>query len=177
MYHSFFRSDFAQWTNNITVSNYPGAFGYVPAPSAWTTTAFSLIPTATYIPTLYTPAANITYANGTRTDCGTYLDGSDYQMDLTNTSFANGCEVAMLVFDFTLDELANWNPSLGNITTSNCSFLENTYYCVDWSNIVASSTISTQSAMPTAVSPSHLALRATCLGPSLSRFNSVPRQH
>lgn len=149
--------------DSSTVSNYPGAFGYVPPVPSYTTTPFTSLPTATYIPDLYVPAnANLTFANGTRTDCGYYIDGSNYQNDVTNTSFSNNCELAASVYGATMDELVLWNPSLGNASDTNCSFLADTKYCVDWSALAATET--TMSALPTAV--------RFFLGGFLSRFRN-----
>ena len=137
--------------NISTVSNYPGAFGYVPPVPSYTTIPFTSLPTATYIPDLYvSPGANISIASGTRTDCGSYIDGSDYQADVTNTTFANNCQLAAAVYGTTMDNLVLWNPSLGNASDTSCSFQLNTRYCVAWSALSPSATA--LAALPTAVS-------------------------
>lgn len=94
---------------SFSVSNYPGAPGYISS-VAYTTTPASLLPTATYIPALYV-GPNLTYANGTRTDCSRYLDGTKYQQDLSNTTFASTCDLALSVFGIQFADLTLWNPS------------------------------------------------------------------
>ena len=134
------------------MSNYPGAPGYVGSIPAWTTVPASSLPTATYIPALYM-GPNVTYANGTRTDCTTYIDGSDYQEDISNTTFASQCDLALAVFGISFVDLATWNPSLAGSSISNCSFAQNESYCVRWSSIDVTTTGSVYpTAMPTGVS-------------------------
>ncbi|KAK3933774.1 hypothetical protein QBC46DRAFT_462929 [Diplogelasinospora grovesii] len=134
------------------MSNYPGAPGYVGTIPPWTTVPASSLPTATYIPALYV-GPSITYANGTRTDCATYIDGSDYQDDLSNTTFSSQCDLALAVFSISFTDLTLFNPSLADASISNCSFAQNVSYCVRWSSAEPSTTGNVYpTALPTGVS-------------------------
>lgn len=118
----------------VAVNDYPGAPGYVSPTSTSNVTivAFSSLPDATYIPALYN-ATNVTYANGSRTDCEAYVDGSDYQTNLTGTFYDNNCQLVANTYSITLDTLGFWNPSLGNTSDIDCAFQSSQYYCVAWS--------------------------------------------
>ncbi|KAF2994019.1 hypothetical protein E8E14_001179 [Neopestalotiopsis sp. 37M] len=133
------------------ISNYEGAPGYISS-VAWTTTVDpSSLPTATYIPDQYVSEV-ITYANGTRTDCATYISGADYQKDLSNTTFVSNCDLALTVFGITYADLTVWNPSLASFDVSECEFNESYNYCVTWSSLTVTtpSSVVEESSIPTA---------------------------
>ncbi|KAK3337686.1 LysM domain-containing protein [Cercophora scortea] len=127
------------------MASYPGAPGYVSPVPSFATIPWTSLPEATNIPSLYQGNASA-LANGTRKDCGQYLEGSDYQYNLKNTTFASNCELAVSVYNQNLADFLTWNPSL---SAANCSLKTNTRYCANPASLVVEPT-ETMSAMPTA---------------------------
>ncbi|ETS75935.1 hypothetical protein PFICI_12879 [Pestalotiopsis fici W106-1] len=98
-------------------------------------------------------APSKTYANGTRTDCATHISGSDYQSDISNTTFSSNWDLAITVFSITYAELNLWNPFLAYDSIEHCTFREDLEYCVEWSPIGETTTeASLITTIPTAVS-------------------------
>lgn len=112
------------YTNNPNIGNLTGTAG-----------SFSSFSGATYIPPLFA-GFNRTLANRTVATCGDYLDGADYQDDLTGTFYASNCELAASVYGITVANLLTWNPSLGaNATGSSaaaCAFNPAFWYCAGY---------------------------------------------
>lgn len=94
--------------------------------------AFSSLPDATYVPSLTSSNDSFPLADGTRTDCNSYVDGNDFQMDLSETSWSTNCEALVAIWGVTLDELGFWNPSLGNASLSTCALEPGYQYCAVW---------------------------------------------
>ncbi|KAK3390168.1 hypothetical protein B0H63DRAFT_519403 [Podospora didyma] len=130
-------------TNLFAFESYcVGAFGdidtYVGRPGSRPTQTES-IPFATLTPiasaTTTRPIINtpipLPLAAGTADDCVRYFNGSDFQdaSVITGTRWANQCQYAAALFSVSNTDLALWNPSLPNITTSSCVFSSTLQYC------------------------------------------------
>ena len=113
------------------VNTYSGRPGYTSTTVAATfaQVAYSSLPEATYVPSLTSSNDSFPLANGTRTDCTSYVDGNDFQLDLSNVSWSTNCEAVAEIWGVTLDELGNWNPSLGNASLSTCALEPGYQYC------------------------------------------------
>ena len=116
------------------VNTYPGRPGYASKTASTTIAhiAFSSLPDATYVPSLTSSNDSLPLANGTRTDCNSYVNGNDFQMDLSNTFWSTNCEAVVEIWGVTLDELGFWNPSLGNASLSTCALEPGYQYCAVW---------------------------------------------
>jgi hypothetical protein len=70
-------------------------------------------------------------AQGSSDDCFLYFNGSSIQdaTILTDTDWGNLCQYAAALFSVSNAELALWNPSLPNITSSSCTFDTALRYC------------------------------------------------
>ncbi|OTA53849.1 carbohydrate-binding module family 50 protein [Hypoxylon sp. EC38] len=115
-----------------SINNYPGSPGYsISASLTGTAIPFGSLPSPTYVPTPFA-GYNRTYAPNTRTDCQDYINGADYQQDLSGTFYENNCQLATDVYGISLENLGIWNPSLGDANLSNCTFARNLWYCIGW---------------------------------------------
>ena len=90
------------------VDNYPGHPGYIPPTSAVSAVAWSSFPTATFVPPALNLTTDLSIANGTRTDCYLYVDGSDLQLNITGTFYTSVCAGLAAAYGITLDHLQNW---------------------------------------------------------------------
>ncbi|KAI0398850.1 hypothetical protein F4802DRAFT_613319 [Xylaria palmicola] len=111
------------------IGNYPGAPGSNSASLTGTPTAFASLPTATYIPPLF-GGYNRTYANQTRQDCQYYADGADLTVEVNGTFYDNTCQLAAVTYGISLENLAMWNPSLGDTSAVDCAFDTSLWYCL-----------------------------------------------
>ncbi|KAI1104498.1 carbohydrate-binding module family 50 protein [Jackrogersella minutella] len=117
------------------VNTYSGRPGYMTItidPSAtFTGVPFTQLPDATASPymRLYTPLPT---ATGTRDDCVHYFTGDDYQVNVTGSTFANPCLLAVAVYNVDLDSFAAWNVGLGDVTSPTCAFEAGVSYCGSW---------------------------------------------
>lgn len=146
----------------FAVSQYSGAPGYVSVTTAASTVPYSSLPVATYVPAEYVPY-NASYANGTSSLCGDYVDGTDINgQSIAGTFYQNGCELVESVWSITAEQLYLWNPSL-NTSVSDCALQNETLYCVQ--QYVVTATQSAYVPLPTAVSqttiPSNWSFRLT----------------
>ncbi|KAI3331384.1 hypothetical protein F4824DRAFT_294880 [Ustulina deusta] len=116
------------------INTYPGRPGYV----SYTATITSLVgdpatrwPTITYTtPTRTATLQRPPLATDTRDDCFQYFDGASYVGKVEGASYyKSDCDLAAHVFQVSLDDLAVWNPSLGNTSLSNCTFQAGDGYC------------------------------------------------
>ncbi|KAJ8120118.1 hypothetical protein ONZ43_g3090 [Nemania bipapillata] len=126
------------------LTSYPGYSGYVaPGINATTTFAWSDAPKATWVP----PSLNITddtpLANGTRSDCWQFTDGSSLQLPINGSIYFSTCQLISSVYGISLDQLQNWNPSLPTNETD-CSFNPKLRYC-----LMAYNPVATTSTAPT----------------------------
>lgn len=113
------------------INSYPGYGGVTPLGNlTGTAGSFSSFSAATYIPTLFA-GYNRTLANGTVTTCSDYLNGADYQEDLTGTFYASNCQLAASVYGITVANLVVWNPSLDS-NASSCAFDATAWYCAGY---------------------------------------------
>ncbi|KAF7533914.1 hypothetical protein G7Z17_g13446 [Cylindrodendrum hubeiense] len=117
------------------INTYSGRPGHMPVtiePSApFTGIPFIKLPNATASPyrRLYTPLPT---AIGTRDDCVHYFDGDDYQLDVSDSTWANNCLLAAFLYDVDVELFATWNSGLGNITDPSCAFKTGVRYCGSW---------------------------------------------
>ncbi|KAI0445106.1 carbohydrate-binding module family 50 protein [Xylaria telfairii] len=119
------------------INSYPGSPGFsLTASLSGTATPFGSLPSPTYIPTPF-PGYNRTYAPNTRTDCQDYLNGADYQEDLSGTFYENNCQLATDAYGISLVNLGIWNPSLGDANLANCTFASDLWYCIGWGGDVS----------------------------------------
>ncbi|KAK4210390.1 hypothetical protein QBC37DRAFT_292564 [Rhypophila decipiens] len=113
-----------------TYSGRPGATPTVTPSIPFTTlTPISTAPTSTGpIADLPTP---LPLALESLDDCFLYFNGSSIQdaTVLTDTDWDNLCQYAAALFSVSDTELALWNPSLPNITSSSCTFDTAFRYC------------------------------------------------
>lgn len=116
------------------VNTYPGRPGYTSTTVAAIVAQipFSSLPDATYVSTLTSSNDSLPLANGTRTDCSSYVDGKDFQLNLSKTSWTTSCEAVAQIWGVTLDELGYWNPSLGNTSLPTCALEPGYQYCAVW---------------------------------------------
>lgn len=113
------------------INSYPGYGGATTIGNlTGTAGSFSSFSAATYIPTLFA-GYNRTLANGTVTTCSDYLDGADYQDDLTGTFYSSNCQLAASVYGITVANLVIWNPSLDS-NASSCAFNATAWYCAGY---------------------------------------------
>lgn len=113
------------------INSYPGYDGVTPLGNlTGTAGSFSSFSAATCIPTLFA-GYNRTLANGTVTTCSDYLNGADYQEDLTGTFYASNCQLAASVYGITVANLVVWNPSLDS-NASSCAFNATAWYCAGY---------------------------------------------
>ncbi|KAI0543165.1 carbohydrate-binding module family 50 protein [Xylaria digitata] len=120
-----------------SINNYPGSPGFsVSANLSGTATPFGALPSPTYVPPLFA-GYNRTYAPNTRRDCQDYLNGADYQIDLSSTFYENSCQLATDVYGISLENLGIWNPSLGDANLPNCTFASDLWYCIGWGGDVS----------------------------------------
>ncbi|KAK5654042.1 hypothetical protein OQA88_7720 [Cercophora sp. LCS_1] len=118
------------------INTYTGRPGHVTFTLTHTTGGLAedlatlLPPVAWSSPTLTTTAVPL--ASGVRTDCENFIYGSQFQVNLTGTSFISNCDLAAQVMEVTLEDLAVWNPSLGNTTSELCEFETGKRYCGKW---------------------------------------------
>ncbi|KAI0424844.1 hypothetical protein F5Y09DRAFT_353023 [Xylaria sp. FL1042] len=48
---------------------------------------------------------------------------------ISTTSYKNACEFAAAVWGISVDDLAQWNPDLGNVTNGECDMMSDVRYC------------------------------------------------
>ncbi|KAI1283287.1 carbohydrate-binding module family 50 protein [Xylaria sp. FL0933] len=119
------------------INSYPGSPGFsVSANLSGTAVSFGSLPSPTYVPKPFA-GYNRTYAPNTRTDCQDYLNGADYQGNLSGTFFENNCQLAAVTYGISLENLGIWNPSLGNGSLANCTLASNLWYCMGWGGEVS----------------------------------------
>lgn len=68
-------------------------------------------------------------ATGTRDDCSSYFDGAVFQTDISRTNWQSQCQFAAALNDVDLDDFGLWNPSVGNVMLTSCSFKTGVQYC------------------------------------------------
>jgi LysM repeat protein len=109
------------------INTYSGKPGYATATSVATAayTPYSDIPTATAT-TNYTVSTGLPFANGTRSDCNFYFNGSVFQGDVS--FYASQCELAAAVYSVDPDTFNSWNQGI-NVSDPNCSFQSGVQYC------------------------------------------------
>jgi len=100
----------------MAVNTYPG-HPNSPLPGMPTSVSFpatitadvSTLPNADFTtpPPLFTEAP---FAPGSREDCARYVDGSDYQFDLTGFGFGSMCQFVAKLSGVGVEELGVWNP-------------------------------------------------------------------
>ena len=90
------------------VDNYPGHPGYIPPTSTIPAVAWSSFPTATFVPPTLNLTTDLPLANGTRTDCYLFVDGTDLQINVTGTFYSSVCAGLASAYGITLDHLQNW---------------------------------------------------------------------
>ncbi|OTB14127.1 carbohydrate-binding module family 50 protein [Daldinia sp. EC12] len=115
-----------------TYSGRPGYMSITTNPNAtFTGIPFTRLSNATASPyaRLYTP---LPIAAGTRDDCIHYFAGDDYQVNLTGSTFASPCLLAVAVYSVDLDSFASWNIGLGDVTSLSCAFEMGVRYCGSW---------------------------------------------
>ncbi|CAG8971987.1 hypothetical protein HYALB_00003325 [Hymenoscyphus albidus] len=109
-----------------TYSGRPGYHTLIPSNTAsfiplvlTPTTAATTIPTPTALP----------LAPGTRDDCSNMFDGAIFQKDITGTMHFNQCDFAADIYRVDIEDFGLWNPDIGNVSLSTCSFKPGTQYC------------------------------------------------
>lgn len=117
------------------VNTYPGRPGHVTF--SFTLTASTFEDSATDLPDVAwaSPTPTVTplpLASGTRKDCYSYIDGDDFQRNLTNMIIDSNCQLVANVWHVTLEDLEIWNPSLGNASDPACAFESGLRYCAQW---------------------------------------------
>ena len=88
---------------------------------------FSQLPTATYIAT-EANSTGLPLAPGTRSDCNNYIDGSDFQFGTGNAA-VSACETVTEFWGISPVDFGFWNPSLGNVSSLNCTLDVSYSYC------------------------------------------------
>ncbi|KAH8679455.1 hypothetical protein BGZ61DRAFT_396391 [Ilyonectria robusta] len=112
------------------INLYPGHPDYVGPSSSISDIPFSDLPKATFTaPAITGLPTQLPRAKGTRSDCVIYMDGTELQIDMGWSSSFSACEELTEVWDISLAELHNWNPSL-NTTSRDCTFSEEYSYCM-----------------------------------------------
>ncbi|KAI0109000.1 hypothetical protein GGR51DRAFT_513994 [Nemania sp. FL0031] len=113
------------------INTYPGQPGATTAPPTTTlpfTAILSLDPLTTTAPIVTSTALPL--AADTREDCARFFDGEQIlDEDISTTSYKNACEFAAAVWAISLDDLAQWNPDLGNVTNGECNMVADVRYC------------------------------------------------
>lgn len=134
------------------ISSYPGYGGVTPLGNlTGTSGSFDSFSAATYIPTLFA-GYNRTLANRTVTTCSDYLNGADYQQDLTGTLYASNCQLAASVYGITVANLGVWNPSL-DTNAASCAFEATAWYCAGYGGVYPDPVNDTVADSTTAASP------------------------
>lgn len=124
------------FTHSQLVNTYPGRAGFASATAVpLSTVVFSSFADATFVPTPKnkTDALLLPLATKTRTDCETYVSGKDLQQDWADGFFTSSCSAVASIFGISLDDLGNWNPSLGDTSLPTCAFNPTNRYCAQWS--------------------------------------------
>ncbi|SPJ79174.1 uncharacterized protein FTOL_07565 [Fusarium torulosum] len=112
------------------IDMYPGHPDYVDPTTAVPNINFNDLPKATFTaPVITSVPTNLPRAKGTRRDCTIFIDGSDLQVDMSWGFAFSACQRIADMWEISLDELKNWNPSL-NTTSSLCAFEEKYSYCM-----------------------------------------------
>ncbi|KPM42246.1 hypothetical protein AK830_g4356 [Neonectria ditissima] len=112
------------------INMYPGHPDYIDPTTTTADIAFDDLAKATFTaPAITGLPTYLPRANGTRKDCIIYMDGIDLQVDMSWGSSVSACEELAQVWEISLNELNNWNPSL-NTTSSDCAFSEDLSYCM-----------------------------------------------
>lgn len=97
------------------VNTYSGRPGYV-SYSLTNLMASSVKDAATELPSVKwsspaTEATDLPLAAGTRDDCASYIDGDEFQRDLSGMLVNSNCQLVANVWDVSLEDLEVWNPS------------------------------------------------------------------
>ncbi|KAF7556062.1 hypothetical protein G7Z17_g1763 [Cylindrodendrum hubeiense] len=112
------------------INLYPGHPDYVEPTTSTADVAFDELVKATFTaPAITGLPTYLPRANGTRKDCIIYLDGTELQVDMSWGSSVSACEKLAQVWEISLPELYNWNPSL-NTSSPDCAFSEELSYCM-----------------------------------------------
>ncbi|KAI0905819.1 hypothetical protein F4823DRAFT_113363 [Ustulina deusta] len=135
------------------LTSYPGYPGYVAPSNATTTFAWSDAPKATWVPPDLNITDNTPLANGTRSDCWQFTDGSSLQLPINGSIYSSTCQLIASTYGTSLDQLKNWNPSLPTNETD-CSFDPSLRYCLmAYNPVVTASAAPTSSATPDQIRP------------------------
>ena len=113
------------------VNDYPGHPGYVPPTTIGSTVVFSNLADATYTPPPISTPSGSPRANKTRGDCDYYIEGSDFQTDVSKTFYNSPCEAIALGLGVDLNDFATWNPSL-DVSQTTCKLNPDLSYCGSW---------------------------------------------
>jgi hypothetical protein len=91
------------------IDDYPGHSGYITTATATVvSSAYTAFPTATFIFPTLNISTPLPTANGTRTDCYIYTDGSDMQQDITGTAYTSTCQLYINAYGITAALLQDW---------------------------------------------------------------------
>ncbi len=91
------------------LTSYPGYPGYVAPSNATTTFAWSDAPKATWVPPDLNITDNTPLANGTRSDCWQFTDGSSLQLLINGSIYSSTCQLIASTYGTSLDQLKNWS--------------------------------------------------------------------
>ncbi|GAW17906.1 hypothetical protein ANO14919_073750 [Xylariales sp. No.14919] len=113
------------------INEYPGHPDYIPPASTISEMPYDNLPKATFtapaMTGLPTPSP---LAKGTRTDCFVYVNGADLTIDMELwLGYSSACAALTVGWSITLEQLANWNPSLMT-NSSDCAPDTEYRYCM-----------------------------------------------
>ena len=115
----------------FTVNDYPGHPGYVSPTTIGSSVVFSNLADATYTPLPISTPSESPKANKTRGDCDYYIEGADFQIDVSKTFYNSPCEAIAVGLGVDLNDFETWNPSL-DVSQSTCKLDPDLSYCASW---------------------------------------------
>ncbi|KAF7870543.1 hypothetical protein EAF04_004287 [Stromatinia cepivora] len=136
-----------------SVDLYPSHSNYVPTTATYSTIPFDSLPKATFTAPAITGLPEVLpLAKGTRADCFVYANADSLKLtfDLASTFFTSACDAIAKGWSISLDELANWNPSL-QINSTDCAPQAGQRYCMaQWNgaSFTHTETIATSTPLP-----------------------------
>ncbi|KAH8901682.1 hypothetical protein GQ53DRAFT_851663 [Thozetella sp. PMI_491] len=127
-----------------TYSGRPGYISYTASITSFSGDPATRWPVVNFTTPTRTGTSELSLATGTRSDCFQYFNGTSFLGKVTSGSFySSDCDLAAHVFMVSLEDLAVWNPSLGNTSLSNCTFLAGEGYCGQyWLGDIPKTTVS-----------------------------------
>ncbi|KAI1380748.1 hypothetical protein F4677DRAFT_441082 [Hypoxylon crocopeplum] len=113
------------------INQYPGHPDYIPPESSIPDMPYDNLPKATFTPPAITGLpTNAPLAEGTRKDCFVFANGENLAVDMELfPSFSSACQVLAVGWGVTLEQIANWNPSLVT-NSSDCAPAADYRYCM-----------------------------------------------